>query len=168
MGCFPEDKTRVIAHISQNIGTMKIVTLRVPDEMASLIEGWAKFIPGMEIVSAEEADNSRSRRELDEALLARAIENCMPWFWGNSAYGVVFCICRDVYGRKQKRGFEKMVKRLPFSKVPKFRCPLGTISRSFGNNPIFKEHIDNWTKYNPSKRILKLRDELMKRLFVKE
>ncbi len=33
---------------------MKEVTIRVPDEMAKLIEEWTKYIPGMEIVCREE------------------------------------------------------------------------------------------------------------------
>ena len=158
---------RTSTHLTKLV-IMHQIILRVPDEMASLIQEWAKFTPGMEIISAEKVNSSNNRRELDETLLARAIESCMPWFWGKSAYGVAYCICRDVYGRKQKRDFEKMMKRLPFSKAPKFRCSLGTISGSFRDNPIFREHIDKWAKFNPSKRILSLLDELMKRLNLRE
>ena len=37
------------------------------------------------------------RKKLSLQKLACAIENCQKYFWGNSSYGVVFCLCRDDY-----------------------------------------------------------------------
>ena len=140
---------------------MKIVTLRVPDEMASLIQEWAKFIPGMEIVSAEEVVE-HCGRDLDEVRLARAIESCMPWFWGNSAYAVVYCVCRDVYKwNMQKKAFEELVEHQPYHSKRKRVCSPGTLSNAFSNNPVFNEDINDWEKFNAPARVIKLRDALI-------
>lgn len=104
-------------------------------------------------------------KELDEELLARAIEDCQAYFWGKSSYAVVFCICRDVYGMlPNKTAFEKMVEGLEYKKKRDYNCPEGTIANAFSDNPIYKEHINDWEKYTASDRIIKLRDELLKRL----
>ena len=45
-----EIKRFTSSHISQTIGTMKQITLRVPDDMAQMIEEWAERIPEMEVI----------------------------------------------------------------------------------------------------------------------
>jgi len=149
---------------------MKKIILRVPEELSSAIQEWAKFTSGMEIVSIvevskEEVAFEHSGRDLDETRLTRAIENCMPWFWGNSAYAVVFCVCRDYLGMDiSKAAFEKMVERLPYTKNRPYKCLPCTIANAFKNNPIFFEKVTEWHNFEPSLRIRKLLDELRKSL----
>jgi len=60
------------------------------------------------------------------------------WFWGNSAYAVVYCVCRDYLGMDiSKAAFEKMVERLPYTKNRPYKCLPCTIANAFKNNPIF-------------------------------
>ena len=100
--------------------------------------------------------------------IAQAIEKCQEYFWGNSAYAVVFCIYRDDLKRViSKSDFETMVVNLPYTKKLSYNCPMGTIANAFSDNPIFNEHIDNWNQYNPMPRILKLRDQLRMELKTK-
>lgn len=101
---------------------------------------------------------------LDKELFARAIENCQVYFWGNSAYAVVFCICRDPYKMKiSKTDFETMIEELPYTKKRSHTCPSGTIANAFSDNPIYNDPINEWDN-RANKRIIKLRDELMKEL----
>ena len=111
-------------------------------------------------------DNIQTKRkELSSEQLARAIERCQKYFWGNSAYAVVFCLCRDEYDSKMtKMGFEKMVEALPYQNARDYNCPLGTIANAFSDNPIFREKADSWDDFKPLPRIIKLRDELRKEL----
>lgn len=105
------------------------------------------------------------KKELDEELLARAIENCQQYFWGNVSYAVVFCICRDDYKKCFARSdFEEMIEQLPYKNKRSYCCLAGTIANAFYNNKIFNEPIDEWDKFNPLARITKLRDELRKEL----
>lgn len=110
------------------------------------------------------SQDSRINEQIDE-MLARAIENCQKYFWGNSAYAVVFCIYRDVLNMKPNMSaFENKVEALPYKKTRDFKCSKGTIANAFSDNPIYKENVDKWDNYNPLPRIVKLRDELRKEL----
>ena len=105
------------------------------------------------------------RKKLSLQKLACAIENCQKYFWGNSSYGVVFCICRDDYEvEPNKSAFEHMAENLPYTKKLSYLCKENTLATAFSNNPIFNENINNWDSKNPMKRIIKLRDELRKQM----
>ena len=114
---------------------------------------------------AETQIGTIGRKKLSLQKLACAIENSQQYFWGNSSYGVVFCICRDDYGMEpNKSAFENLVFNLPYTKKLSFTCTENTIATAFSNNPIFNENINNWDGKNPMARIIKLRDELRKQL----
>ena len=101
---------------------------------------------------------------LTKEMLARAIENYQRYFWANSAYAVLYCICRDDYTMMISHAdFENLVRTLPYKKDVR-NCPAGTIANAFSDNPIFNEHIDDWDKFSPMKRIIKLRDALRKEM----
>ena len=125
---------------------------------------WVMGTPKSEYPAIPEVERENSV-ELDPTQLARAIENCQGYFWGNSAYAVVFCICRDAYKMQpNKTAFEKMVEQLPYKGRRDYKCPLGTIANAFSDNLIFNENIHEWDQFNPLPRIVKLRDELRREL----
>jgi len=116
-------------------------------------------------VNVGSQSSNANPKELDKDLLARAIEDCQMYFWGNASYAVVFCICRDEYGMPpNKTAFENMVESLTYKKKRSYTCPKGTIANAFSDNPIYNEHINEWEKYQPLERIIKLRDEMLKSL----
>lgn len=140
-------------------------------EGAQLTNCTQNFIWGNETVHVhsngekESDDKSVDKKELNKELLAQAIENSQQYFWGNSAYAVVFCICRDIYKiTPNKTAFEEMVEGLAYTKKRDHTCPTGTIANAFSDNPIFNENITDWDNFNPAKRIIKLRDELFREL----
>lgn len=101
-----------------------------------------------------------AERSLDDERLARAIEQTQAFFWGNSAYAVLFCLLRDEYGIADNMSmFEAKVEGLPYSKERSYTCPKGTIINAFSNNPIYRQHIDKW-KDKANTRIIKLLEEL--------
>lgn len=113
----------------------------------------------------EKINDDNLTSTLTDEVLARAIENCQAYFWANAAYGVVFCICRDEFRMQlSKTAFEKFIEKLPYKKARAHFCPNGTIANAFSDNPIYHEHIRNWDGFNPSQRIIKLRDALLKEL----
>ena len=114
---------------------------------------------------AETQIGTIGRKKLSLQKLACAIENSQKYFWGNSSYGVVFCLCRDDYGMEpNKSAFENLVVNLPYTKKLSFVCTENTIANAFQNNPIFCDNVNNWDSKNPMARIIKLRDELRKQL----
>ena len=105
------------------------------------------------------------RKKLSLQKLACAIENCQKYFWANSAYAVLFCICRDDYEMDlSQTDFERIIEGLPYKKKRDHTCPTGTIANAFSNNPIFSEDVSKWEDYNPMKRIIKLLNELRNEL----
>ena len=122
-----------------------------------------------EVMEEEEIAKTKpgtiGRKKLSLKKLACAIENCQKYFWGNSSYGVVFCVCRDDYEvEPNKSAFENMTGNLPYTRKLSYICTENTIANAFQNNPIFNENINNWDSKNPMARIIKLRDELRKQL----
>ena len=110
---------------------------------------------------SEDCQTGDSKRVPDNDRLACAIENCQQYFWGNSAYAVLFCILRDDYKiTSSKTAFEEMVEKLPYKKRRSHTCPTGTIANAFVNNPVFNENVSEWDDFTPLPRIIKLRDEL--------
>ncbi len=109
---------------------------------------------------------AQDRGQPDVVMLARAIENCQEYFWGNSAYAVVYCVCRDDYKQKDltQSGFERMVEMLPYSKKRDYTCTTGTIANAFCHNSLFKTHVSRWELQGASERILKLLNQLRKEL----
>lgn len=105
------------------------------------------------------------RREMQPEAMARAIEACQEYFWGNSSYAVVFCIWRDDYKMHlSQTDFETMAEQLPYQSRRDYRCTTGTIANAFSNNPIFSENISRWDDFSPLPRIIKLRDALRREL----
>ena len=116
-------------------------------------------------VRVEQTQGDAESKGIDRDLLTQAIENCQAYFWGNSAYAVVFCICRDDLDMEpNKSSFETMVESLPYSKQRSYTCPENTIAAAFANNPIYYDNINNWDGKNPMARIIKLRDELRRQI----
>ena len=56
MGCFYRNKTHVIhTHLTKHSEQMTELIIRVPDDMAQMIEFWVERIPEMEIVSRQDS-----------------------------------------------------------------------------------------------------------------
>lgn len=105
------------------------------------------------------------RPELDDARLTKAIEACQSFFWAQSSYAVVFCVCRDRYDIKNNMtAFEHWVESLHYNNKRTYKCPKGTLTNAFTNNSIFKFHINQWDLKDPTGRIIKLRDKLIEQL----
>jgi len=118
-----------------------------------------------EVGKTETKNGTIGRKKLSLQKLACAIENCQKYFWANSAYAVLFCICRDDYEMDlSQTDFERIIEGLPYKKKRDHTCPTGTIANAFSNNPIFSEDVSKWEDYNHMKRIIKLRDELRKQM----
>jgi len=94
-------------------------------------------------IVASEAEQ-HELRTLTDARLAQAVAECQSYFWAQSSWAVVFCVCRDCFGVADNvSAFEKRIAGLELGKSAK-ECPPGTIHSAFSNNPYLKKHIDKW------------------------
>ena len=106
-------------------------------------------------------EKGKSKGILTDEALTRVVEKCQGYFWGNSAYAVLFCVCRDDYDENGNKSlFEQRLQKLPYKKSLTFYCHTRSISNAFSNNPVYNEHIDTWESFNPLPRIIKLRDAI--------
>lgn len=113
--------------------------------------------------TARAADEATGEISADE--LARAIENCQQYFWGNSAYAVLYCLFRDVLKRDMSQtGFERMVGVLPYTRRLDYECTIGTVANALKNNAFMRRDVAEWEMVGAPQRALlllgKLREEM--------
>ena len=81
---------------------------------------------------------------LNKERLARAIEAVQSFFWAQSSWAVVYCVCRDHLEMTDNMSeFERMVEALPFAKRV-VECPAGTVRKAFINNDYLRYATDRW------------------------
>ena len=105
--------------------------------------------------------NDRQRREdkgesptLTTELLGEAMSNVMAYVWGNAAYAVVFCACRDVYGWQDNASFFER----QLAAVGK-EIPAGTVNAALSRNPYMRMPVDKWKGCGVMERVLVLKDK---------
>ena len=131
------------------------------------ISGCVFAMPGSTVIqkTGEQEKCEEAKGELDRNRLASAIESCQPFFWGASAYAVVFCLLRDEYDiENNQSAFERMVEELPYAGKRDFVCGKGTLANAFKNNPVFTKSISRWRMLNAPSRAITLLEELQKRM----
>lgn len=91
------------------------------------------------------------QKEVDWGLVGRAVNNCMPFFWGHAAFATIYCVCRDEYGFPgNASAFEQKMNEM------NIECPKGTIANAFRNNPFMKKPINRWERDIATPRVFKL------------
>jgi hypothetical protein len=86
--------------------------------------------------------------------IAMGLRSVKYMLWGNAAYSVPFCVCRDVFGWDDNvSNFERKMAEQGII------FPEGTIYTAMSRNPYLKLHIDKWEENGAMERALKLRDE---------
>ena len=101
---------------------------------------------------------------LNEERLARAVEATQSFFWAQSAWAVVYCVCRDHLRMGDNMSeFERMVEELPFTKKV-VECPAGTVQRTISNNEYMKYSIHRWGELGAKSRAVVLAQKLVEAL----
>ena len=91
--------------------------------------------------------------QVSDRLIARAITECRDFIWGNSAYTVVFCVCRDLCGWSDNASlFERKMA------AEGIKFPQGTINAAMSRNPYMRLHVSKWGDNGAIERVLKFRD----------
>lgn len=95
---------------------------------------------------------------LDDVI--KAAEACQAYFWAQSSWAVVYCVCRDHLEMEMSMSeFERRVADYPLS--PKTKpCPEGTIRAAFRDNDYLHYSIHRW----PEGRSKALAEALIEKL----
>ena len=92
--------------------------------------------------------------------LARAVEAVQSYFWGQSSWAVVYCVCRNHLEMTDNMSeFERMVAGLPFTKKV-VECPEGTVRKAVIRNEFMNYPLHRW----PEGRASKLAEKLVEKL----
>lgn len=114
--------------------------------------GGADFDKGEGKASAN-ADTPQEPPVPIEGRIGRALKECKYFIWGNAAYGVVFCVCRDLYHVDDNASnFERILSGCGIT------IPEGTINSAMHRNPWMKYHVDKWEEYGVMARVMKLKN----------
>jgi len=98
-------------------------------------------------------------RSVRPELITKALRLCGSFIWGNAAYSIAFCVCRDAYKMGDNAS---LYERLMADNG--IQIPAGTINTTMNRNPWMKYHIDRWEENGASDRALKLRDEFRRQI----
>lgn len=103
-------------------------------------------------------DATEQVASLDDVI--KAAEACQAYFWAQSSWAVVYCVCRDHLGMEMSMSeFERRVADYPLS--PKTKpCPEGTIRAAFRDNDYLHYSIHRW----PEGRSKALAEALIEKL----
>ena len=138
------------APVGQNIAHVDTLEAHFDKEMTMQVVDTATL--------CREAAKSDPRLRFED--LARAVEATQSFFWAQSAWAVVYCVCREHLGIADNMSeFEKCVQGLTFTKKV-YECPTGTIQKALANNEYMRYPLYRW----PEGRASRLATELMKTL----
>lgn len=88
-----------------------------------------------------------------------ALKQCGAYIWGNSAYSIAFCVCRDAYNMGDNASqYERILSKQGIM------LPAGTINTAMNRNQWMKYPIESWEENGASERALKLRNAFMEQV----
>jgi hypothetical protein len=103
-------------------------------------------------------DTPEQVASLDDVI--KAAEGCQSYFWAQSSWAVVYCVCRDHLEMTDNMSeFERMVEGLPFTKKV-VECPEGTVRKAVMRNEFMNYPLHRW----PEGRASKLAEKLVEKL----
>ena len=119
-----------------------------------------------ELKELREAINKRMANKTTDTLsmerVATSIDEVQQFFWAQSSWAVVFCVCRDKFGGTTNISqFERDVQEVAKNHCFNHKCPTGTISRTISNNAYMNKHVDKWEAPDVSERVLSLKKFLI-------
>ena len=111
-----------------------------------------------------EATQPGQKKEMEQEqvsmrVICSALNRCKSFLWGNAAYAVAFCVCRDLLGWQDNASlFERQLQQMGFN------FPSGTINAAFSRTPYLKLHVSKWNENGAMQRVLKFRDEFLSQM----
>jgi len=104
--------------------------------------------------SGPENYNSQSNsntKYVKPEIIAKVIQKLKPTFWGNAAFTIQFCACRDLYGwQNNALEFERIMREYGFD------IPEGTITNTIFHNKYMELGVDKWETNGAMQRVMTL------------
>ena len=120
---------------------------------------------GAKVVYQEMTSTKDEKPQVTDEQIANAIQKNQTMFWAQSAWAVLFCVCRDHLGMTHNMTeMEHYIKGLPFTQALAYECPEGTIQKTLANNPYMKLPINKWKANGGKERAILLAEKLIAEL----
>jgi hypothetical protein len=101
-----------------------------------------------------EKQDEQPKEQVSMNVICSALNRCKSFMWGNAAYAVAFCVCRDLYGWQDNASlFERQLNNQGVE------LPIGTINTAISRNAYMRLNVRKWGVSDAMERALKLRDE---------
>jgi hypothetical protein len=124
------------------------------------VSGCVFAMPGSNVSQQNSPAASQiAGKVLDGERLVRALKECKPFIWGNAAYSIPFCVCRDLFHLPNNASlFERMLAEAGCE------IPDGTINNAMSRNPWMRLHAGKWQQQGVMERVLRLRDRFIQEM----
>ena len=107
----------------------------------------------------EAARKEPVQEQVSMDVICSALNRCRAFLWGNAAYAVAFCVCRDLFGWQDNASlFERQLQGQGID------LPIGTINTAISRNAYMRLNISKWGASDAMERVLKLRDEFSRQV----
>ena len=114
--------------------------------------------------SAAPSPRERAGGEASFEDVIKTAEECQSYFWAQSSWAVVYCVCRDHLEMEISMSeFERRVADYPLKKST-YECPAGTVQKTLANNDYMRYPIYQWAKHGAKERATLLVEELVEML----
>ena len=114
--------------------------------------------------STAPSPRERAGGEASFESVLKAAEACQSYFWAQSSWAVVYCVCRDHLKMTMSMSeFERRVADYPL-KPGTYPCPEGTVQKTLVNNDYMRYPISQWAKHGAKERVTLLVERLMEEL----
>ena len=101
-----------------------------------------------------ERKHDAQQEQVSMDVVCSALNRCRPFLWGNAAYAVAFCVCRDLFGWQDNASlFERQLQEQGID------LPVGTINTAISRNAYMRLNVEKWGVSDAMERVLRLRDE---------
>lgn len=120
---------------------------------------------GATVVYKQVAATKSEVPQVTDEQIVNAIEKNEIMFWGQSAWAVFYCVCRDHLNiMRNMTETEQYINGLPFTRQLTYGCPTGTIQSTLKNNPYMKLPISKWKTNGGKERAVLLAEKLIEEL----
>ena len=100
-----------------------------------------------------------AQESVSSELMVNALKQCGAYIWGNSAYSIAFCVCRDIYHMGDNATqYERILSKRGIM------LPAGTINTTINRNHWMKYPIESWEENGASERALRLRNAFIQQV----
>ena len=108
--------------VSELMGSMHGANFNAPIIINMNSGHTENYLHGNEVERKHEAQEEQVSMDV----VCSALNRCKPFLWGNAAYAVAFCVCRDLFGWQDNASlFERQMQQMGFD------FPSGTINAAF-------------------------------------